>query len=53
MTNEQQKEFNNELVTLLKKYNVNIVPSLGLRLEDVPPVKEETKIEEAKVEEVK
>lgn len=48
LTNEQNKEFKDKLVALLKEYNVNIVPTLGLRLEDVVE-----KVEEAKIEEVK
>ena len=48
MTPEQSKSFDTELQALLAKYNVDIVPSLGLRLQNRP----EPKVEEAKVKEV-
>lgn len=46
MTLEQNKEFNEKLEALLKEYKVNIVPTIGLRLEGRKEVIEEAKIVE-------
>lgn len=51
ITKEQEKEFNEKLVALLKEYKVNIVPTLGLRLEEVSEVAKDSLVGEVKVTE--